>query len=236
MPHRARLAARNNAEWCDAVSRAHGATTRFGAGFWVNPGDAPPYYPNLVTLTAEDVGPQREEIAALIARRPGALGIKDSFATLNLSSVGLTTAFEAEWLWLAADTPAAISPGDFAIGWTATASDLADWERAWAGAPVERPVFPPAILADPRLAFLAVIRDGVTIGGAALNRYATVLGISNVFMSPEADPASVLASLIAAARHRHPNLPLVGYEHGESLALFRAAGFQSVGPLRVWVR
>ena len=235
MPHRARLAARNNAEWCDAVSRAHGATPRFGAGFWLNPGDAPPYYPNLVTLTAEDIGPQRAEITALAARRPGGLGIKDSFATLDLSSEGLTTAFEAEWLWLAADAPAP-APAGLAIDWTETADDLADWERAWAEAPVARSVFPPSLLADPRLAFLTVTSDGVPIGGAALNRYATVLGVSNFFMGPEADAAAVLAAVIAAARHRHPSLPLVGYEHGESLALFRANGFQAVGPLRVWVR
>lgn len=239
MPHRVRLAVRNNAEWCDAVSRAHGATPRFGAGFWLNPGDAPPYYPNLVTLTAEDVGPQHDEIAELVARRPRALGIKDSFATLDLASVGLSKAFEAEWLWLAAGEPAP-PPADLAaglaIGWAATPSELADWERAWAGVPVERPVFPPSLLADPRLAFLTVAEGGVPIAGAAFNRYATVLGISNVFMRPEADPASLLAVMIAAARERHPNLPLVGYEHGESLQRFLDAGFASIGTLRVWVR
>ncbi len=235
MPHRARLAARNNAEWCDAVSRAHGATTRFGAGFWLNPGDAPPYYPNLVTLTADDIGPQRAEIEALAARRPGGLGIKDSFATLDLATVGLVTAFEAEWLWLGADEyPPALA--DLAASWTATAGDLAEWERAWAGVPVERPVFPPSLLADDRLAFLTITRDGVPMGGAAFNRNAGVLGISNVFMSPEADSASLLAAMMAAARSRDPNLPLVGYEHGETLELFRAAGFAAVGRLRVWVR
>ncbi len=235
MPHRVRLAARNNAEWCDAVSRAHGATPHFGAGFWLNPGDAPPYYPNLVTLTAEDVGSQRQAIAELVARRPGGLGVKDSFATLDLASLGLTTAFEAEWLWLAAGEPTP-PPAGLAIDWATTADELAAWERAWAGVPVERPVFPPSLLTDPRLAFLTIAEGGVPIGGAAFNRYATVLGISNVFMSPEADPASQLAAMIAAARQRHPGLPLAGYEHGESLPRFLDAGFSSVGTLRVWIR
>lgn len=236
MLDRARLAALNNAEWCDAVAAAHGAASRFEPGFWLNPGKAPPYYPNLVTLDPALGESQRRAVADLAASRDGGLGVKDSFATLDLADLGLAIAFAAEWLWL--DAEAAIEPplSPFSTRRMASDRDLAGFEAASAAAPVIEPVFPPALLLDDRITFLAVEHDGALIGGAALNRSAEIAGLSNVFVRPGGDATAVLGAILAEARRRHPGLPLVGYEQGDSLALFRAAGFSAAGALRVWVR
>jgi transposase-like protein len=51
MDARAVAAVRNNAEWCDAVCRAHGITTSFDPHVWVALRRSPPMYPDAVTLT-----------------------------------------------------------------------------------------------------------------------------------------------------------------------------------------
>jgi hypothetical protein len=48
-----RVAAQNNAEWCDAFSRTHGIVGQFGAGRWFSPVRTPRYYPDAVTLLPE---------------------------------------------------------------------------------------------------------------------------------------------------------------------------------------
>jgi hypothetical protein len=40
--------------------------------------------------------------------------------------------------------------------------------------------------------------------------------------------------MIAAAVEMFPGLPLVGYEHGRDLAAAKLAGFETIGPLRIW--
>ena len=43
-------AARNNAELCDLVSRAHGIDGAFASDAWTSPRRTPPFYPDAVTL------------------------------------------------------------------------------------------------------------------------------------------------------------------------------------------
>jgi hypothetical protein len=45
-----------------------------------------------------------------------------------------------------------------------------------------------------------------------------------------------LSSAVTAAASHFPGLPLVGYEHGDDLALALAGGFTALGPLRIWTR
>lgn len=61
-----RAAARNNAEWCAAMCRAHGVAGEFGADAWAAAVRTPPYYPDAVTL---EPATGRE---ALVARIPHA--------------------------------------------------------------------------------------------------------------------------------------------------------------------
>src|SRR5688500_13165374 len=93
MPDRIALAARNNAEWCDAVTRGWGGRARFEAELWINPGPSPPFYPNAVTLTPT------ESVPAAIAEARGDFAVKDSFAALDLAPFGYAPLFEATWIW-----------------------------------------------------------------------------------------------------------------------------------------
>ncbi|GGW27569.1 hypothetical protein [Streptomyces xantholiticus] len=90
---RARTAARNNAEWCEAMCRAHGLPGTFGSRAWTNPRRTPPLYPDAGTLsedaTADDV------LAAIDRAGGGGCSVKDSFGSLDLSGAGFDVLFEA---------------------------------------------------------------------------------------------------------------------------------------------
>ena len=115
--------------------------------------------------------------------------------------------------------------------------ELIAWEQAWAGeevnaAAISGPrVFMPRLLADTDIVFVSIQGDDGIVGGGILNRGAEVVGLSNIFGSAI---DVVWRSLMAMAGEIFPGLPLVGYEHGDELAAAHRAGFETVGPLRVW--
>lgn len=205
-------AVRNNAEWCNAMCRAHGIAGAADDDAWTWPVRTPPYYPDAVTLRPSATA------AALLARIDSGPGcsIKDSFATLDLP--GFKVIIEATWMY----RPSAPARGDEQS--VVTAADLAEWERAWGES---LGLFVPALLTDAQ--FLAARRDGRIVAGAILNRTGNVVGISNVF-------GGDWAGAVATAARLYPNLPLVGYAAGGDLAAARRQGFEAVGPLRVWMR
>jgi hypothetical protein len=114
---------------------------------------------------------------------------------------------------------------------------LSAWERSWVGedakAAAPRPprVFMPHLLADEDIAFVSVQGKEGRVGGGILNRGADVVGLSNLFGS---HIDRVWRSLIAMAGEMFLGLPLVGYEHGDDLAAAKSAGFETIGPLRIW--
>ena len=88
------MAARNNAGWCEAVARSHGAGGVFDDALWFSDRKLPPFYPNLITLTAEGEAAQRGRIASLIDRGPPLRwAVKDSFARLDLTGLGVACLF-----------------------------------------------------------------------------------------------------------------------------------------------
>jgi hypothetical protein len=88
----------------------------------------------------------------------------------------------------------------------------------------------PRLLEDTNVVFVSIVADGGIVGGI-LNRGADVVGLSNLFGSTV---DIVWRNLTAMAAEIFPGLPLVGYERGHELAAARQAGFETVGPLRVW--
>jgi hypothetical protein len=94
-------------------------------------------------------------------------------------------------------------------------------------------LFRPELLADPRCAVLAYRHHGTIIAGAIAYTAAGVTGLSNVFGT--ALPAAQLwHSVLQTTAALQPGLPIVGYEHGTSLAAARQAGCGVLGPLRIW--
>ncbi len=235
-PIRLEQAVRNNALWCEAVCRAHGSPGEFQPTIWLNRNRVPLYYPNAVTLTGES---GREQQIAAIQELAGEASVKDSYRLLDLSALGFHALFDATWLWR---SPRQIEPASIAgIRWTTVRDpgELARWESAWAGLspdetiPPESRIFLPSLLADPDVVFVAAYRETQIVAGAIGNRTGDVVGLSNQF-APE-PKGSYWTGCIRAIQERYPGSPLVGYEHGADLDLAVSLGFETTGPLRVWV-
>jgi len=112
MDARAAVAARNNAEWCDAVCRAHGITTSFDPNSWVALRRSPPMYPDDVTLNEYA---SAGDVLRRVDASPGC-SIKDSFGSLDFAHDSLS--------WSVVRTP----------------DDLVAWGAAHGGGEVFGPV------------------------------------------------------------------------------------------------
>lgn len=226
-----RAAARNNADWCASVCRSHGIAGTFGERAWWSSRRTPLYYPDAVTLRRDAVP---ADFAGIDMTAAGC-SVKDSFAALDLTASGFAELFDARWVYRPAGLPVPAAPGLRAAR-VSTAAQLRGWQAAWHGGGAAPDTFRPALLRDPSVLVLAV-HDGEGLsGGAVLNRSTGLVGLSNLFAAGGSDAAAVLSSALTAAASHFPGLPLVGYEHGDDLALALACGFAALGPLRVWTR
>jgi hypothetical protein len=229
-------AAHNNAVWCHAVCSAHGHPGEYFDSYWLNRDPLPPRYPNLLTLDAS-----LRAMAAVRelgeARAGSAWAVKDSFGVLPLQEVGFRLLFEAEWIACAGlpERTRRRSPG---TRWrrVRSPSALAAWEAAWGESLGQPRVFLPPLLDRSDIAILALPDPGGALrAGIVANRTEHVVGVSNFFSEAKGSEA-LRADSIEAAMGAFPGLPVVGYEAGPDLAECRALGFDSLGPLRVWLR
>jgi hypothetical protein len=224
-----RAAARGNADWCEAVCAAHGRPGERDAIAWRNPRPVPAFYPNLVTLEP-DIAGVLDAVRDLDGRGlPAGWGVKDSFRALSLDRLGFGVLFDAEWI---AHPPARRPPIRSSWERVATEAGLAEWEAAWGQSAGGPRIFLPALLERADVAFLATRRARRLAGGLVAFRAADGVAISNAFGAVGA----ALESGIEAASDCFPDLPLIGYEPVERLAQWRAMGFRSLGPLRIWTR
>lgn len=223
---RVEAAARNNAEWCDTFCTAHGLEDRFTGAWWASPARTPPLYPDAVTLH-----PHVAAESLLAAVEPGAgCSVKDSFADLDLAAAGFRTLFDAVWL-LAGE----LRPGRGGWRLVRDADELAGWSAAWGGRPEDPRFFPPSLLEAPSLRFLVRTgADGSVLGGAVASRGGGVVGISNLFAA-DGDLEAAYLDAAATARDVLGPSPLVAYDRGSGLVAARAAGFDAIGELRVWL-
>jgi hypothetical protein len=224
------VAAANNAEWCDLVCRTHGAQTRFGEDAWTSRTRTPPGYPDAVTLVPDLSVPD------LLTRIDASVGcsIKDSFASVDMTAYGFRVLFDAQWIVHRAP---AIPPSSDEACWEVVHDGVgfAAWERAWRGNDGPIGVFRSELLEhDPVLVLAARAGIGV-VAGAVLNRSSDVVGISNFFTRDPGGAASWTGCLALAAT-LFPGCTFVGYESGPMLVDAQSHGFDTVGPLRVWIR
>ena len=83
------------------MCRAHGRPGTFLPHIWVNAEPVPRFYPNAVTLAADEasVAEQRDTIDILLkSNLPGRWAVKDSFNALDLSRRGFDVLLEASWI------------------------------------------------------------------------------------------------------------------------------------------
>jgi hypothetical protein len=225
-----RAAARNNAEWCATMSRAHGLAGEFGAQAWAAPARTPPLYPDAVTLVP---GADRAELLARIDTAVAGASVKDSFADLDLVEVGFRVLFEAQWIHRPASAPTASSNLDWTV--VGTPDTLRSWALAWDNGDGNADLFRPALLDDPATVVLAGQSvDGRLVAGAVASRSDQVIGISNVF-ALDGGPDAAWLVVLDATNELFPTLPVVGYAQGDGLAAAVRRGFEPVGPLRIWL-
>ena len=130
----AALAAHNNAQWCDAVCRAHDRPGEFHDTLWLTRLGAPRFYPDAVTLADVEAAPAlMEAIAALVGSTPQReWAVKDSFKSLDLRSLGFEPLFDAEWVALSA-LPRAAHPSEYRWTRVTSKAGLIAWEQSWGG-------------------------------------------------------------------------------------------------------
>ncbi|AKJ01240.1 Hypothetical protein AA314_02866 [Archangium gephyra] len=219
------------------MCRTHGHPGEFSEALWFNRAQVPPFYPNVVTLTAEGQTRQLEVLSAL--ELPGRWGVKDSFATLDLAPPGFEELFSAQWLHFPSERPAPVSSG--AARWVQArdTAALAAWEAAWGGhqhpPPAVFQVFRPGLLEDAGVRFLAAYHEDTLVAGAIAYHAEGVVSLSNTFFA-EARAGVLRAELLGQLLATFPGLPLVGYDSGDELAAWCALGFEPIGPLRVWLK
>jgi hypothetical protein len=171
------------------------------------------------------------DLLSRIDSSPGCT-IKDSFASLDLSTEGFRVLFDAQWIMSQTPPTKAWSvPSD----WTEITDPvgLRLWEEAWCQEDGPRGLFRPGLLSKP-VVVLGRIANGRVVAGGVVNRSAGAAGISNVFAQAGRGPETWTA-LAQCARKFFPDIPLIGYERGEQLADAQDSGFQAVGSLRVWI-
>jgi hypothetical protein len=224
----------DNARWCHLVCSTHGITGRFDADAWVSARRTPPMYPDAVTLT-DDVS-----MEALLSRidRTAGCSIKDSFSTIDLAAAGFNVLFVAQWFWRAAARP----PAGGVLRWERV--ERPDDLRAWSLEHGGGSTFSPVLLDEPSVTILAGRqRGGRLVAGAVATEGGEAVGISNVFAVGAGDAdedaaaafADVFAGATAAIVERFPDRSVVGYLSTVELAAARAAGFETIGPLRIWL-
>lgn len=223
------IAARNNAEWCAAVWKAHGLPVEQRHGLWFCAQETPQFYPNVVTVDPDaDPEAQTRFIRELAGRSAFEFSVKDSFASLPLADAGLKPLFSATWLWR---EPAGAQSLRDDLHWRRIQlPDLEQWERAWRGDGAARArTFPDDLLHDARAHVLGGFNaDGQIAAGAIGYAAAGVIGLTNVFGS-RGQALAALAKLL-------PPAPVVAYEAGADPAAARRRGFDPLGPLTVWAR
>jgi hypothetical protein len=257
-------AARENAEWCEAVARSHGVRSRFTADAWLASTRTPASYPDAVTLRASaDRGILRDIDAS------SGCSVKDSFAALDLSDDGFEVLFDARWIFRAPEPEragslgAAARPGADGMVWSVLdPADLGDWSALHsnmttgdrsaadpsAGDPSaadpsagdrsagDRSPFRPSILVEPGVVFLRADVENSMVAGAVLSHTGAVVGISNVVTTQGIADDVLWRGLTDQVSDRFPGLAMVGYESGADLIAPLDAGFTELGDLRVWTR
>ncbi|MBA4011094.1 MAG: hypothetical protein C0481_04435 [Phenylobacterium sp.] len=223
------IAARNNAEWCAAVWKAHGLPVERAHGLWFCALETPQFYPNVVTVDPDaDLQVQTRFIHDLAGRSAFEFSVKDSFASLPLAEAGLEQLFAATWLWREPVGAPALRDD---VRWRRVElPDLNRWERAWRGDDHVAPArtFPDGLLRDAQVHVLGGFdAEDQIIAGAIAYEAAGVIGLTNVFGS-RGQALAAVASLL-------PQRAVVCYEAGGN-ASAQQRGFDPIGPLVVWSR
>jgi hypothetical protein len=216
--------------WYEDLFALHGVGSVLTDGLWGGLAAAPPLHSDAVTVEPEvSAGQVAERLAGRIAGR-SSIGVKDSFAHLDLTGHGFEVLFGATWIHRPpAEPPARL--GSLPAEWTVvrTAAELAEWT----GHHDTTGVLLPGLLERAHFAVLAKRTGGQISCGAVARLGSGAVDLSNVYAAE--GHAVDWPGVVAAATATFPGRQLVGYERGADLDGALSAGFAGVGNLTVWV-
>jgi hypothetical protein len=230
---RAVLAAHNNADLYQLVFDAQNLKFTREPHVFIALDPPPPYYSQLTTLSCTQTGQQLSDVLRLRDMSRGEFSLKDGFSLLNLTSEGFHILFEASWVWVSSNClPKASNEGWERIQ---NIDDLTEWERCWkdCGSPTEHHMFPESMLNLEDMAFFGHMGSNGIEAGCIANLSKDCVGLSNVFSRYDIDSALAVSAGLAAGFGG--GRPVVGYDRGRRLELLVDIGFETVGPLRVWI-
>lgn len=211
--------------WYEDLCAAHGIGSAIDAGLWVSRSAPPPLHSDAVLL--QPTVTERDVLEAIAGRVHA--GVKDSFATLDLTGGGMQELFSATWIHReATDDP---PNSDSATLWrqVTTPEELAEWTDRHDTSDV----LLPRLLDRAHVSILARYEGDRRVAGAVARLGTGVVDISNVHGVDADVDWSEVAQAVA---QQFPGRAMVGYERGDDLVAARAAGFDAVGELRVWTR
>lgn len=221
---RVNQAVENNIAWCRLVCAVYDKSSYKTDKVWGLHTKAPTYYPELIT--ANRTATEEDILEFLKLEHIGS--VKDSYATLHLEPFGYQLLFEAEWICHPAYIEQKSEPYDWRI--VRTEKELERWTKTTG---LENSI-PFGLLGKRGVKIFFMDRpDG--FAGFIANVAANVIGISNVFSCgmDVCDPWLAIPHVVST---EFPGIPLVGYEHGDSLSAAHSSGWKAIGPLRVWIK
>jgi hypothetical protein len=223
MDPRLRRAVDANVGWYDDLCVLHGVGSTLEHGLWVSSTSPPPLHSDAVVV---EPGVSAQDVLDRLAERPQC-GVKDSFATLDLSGGRMRVLFDASWIHHEGS-----SSGTPSTAWGAvtTAAELATWTALHD----TTGVLLPGLLSQAHFTVLARYDGGQVVAGAVARLGSGVVDVSNTYAVP--GHRLDWPELVTVVSSRFPGRPLVGYTRGEELGEAVEAGFTVVGDLRVWVR
>lgn len=225
MDQRLRSAVDASIGWYDDICAMHGVGSTLADGVW-SALDAPPPLHSDAMVVEPGVTADR-----VLARLDGRVhcGVKDGFATMDLSGEGMDLLFSATWVHRESEQR---REREVPPGWAAvtTADELA----VWTGQHDTSGVLLPPLLQRAHFRILAKYADERIVAGAVARLGSGAVDVSNVYAMPghELD----WAELSTVIDRYFPGRPLVGYERGDALSAALDGGFTPVGELRVWLR
>jgi hypothetical protein len=223
---RLRMAVDANLGWYGDLCALHGVASSLDDGLWWSRTPPPPLHSDAVVI--EPCVTARQVLDRVADR--SRCGVKDSFATLDLTSGGLQVLFDASWMHREASPDRSLPSGSSTWSRVTTAEEL----ETWTSLHDTTGVLLPGLLAWAHIAVLAKHAEGEIIAGAVARLAGGVIDVSNTFAV--AGHHLDWPELVAVVAGRFPGRTMVGYTRGEELDDAVEAGFTVVGDLRVWVR
>ncbi|SNY40853.1 hypothetical protein [Paractinoplanes atraurantiacus] len=224
MDFRLRSAVDASVGWYEDLCTLHGVGSALADGLWSSLEPPPPLHSDAVAVEPEVTA---DQVLARLERRERC-GVKDSFATMDLTADGFDLLFSATWFHREAGPRRRAAP----TAWTAVTGveQLAEWTSHHD----TRDVLLPPLLRRAHFRILARYADGHIVAGAVARLGSGTVDVSNVYAVPGHHVDwQELADAVGAF---FPGRPLVGYERGEALTAALDGGFTAVGELNVFTR